>query len=276
MTRMTLVLATAGLFAGTAGAEAGYVKSYIYLQKQGAVCRGIVQDKGGIYVSNDDDGVEWHIENLDCDEPAYVEIRSDISNTKELPWSCQTTYKVPDDVYFPPLCFFPHQPTYGGNYGFNVYVNCQSGQLCPPSDPEIAVDRDGLMPTLLNARVMTSAQFQRVPVTLVRYEGRCQARVASAVEVDKKIRAIEWTFENQCDKQAHYVDVRRVASTSTSKPMISRECSQTITLRDSPMLFRCPLERTLDTAPTYEYSVAVDCIGKGPCTPVKAKLTRAQ
>jgi hypothetical protein len=149
--------------------------------------------------------------------------------------------------------------------------------VCPHADPEIAVDRDGLTPTLLNARVRPSPQFLRVPVTLVPYAGgRCQGRVDQEVAVGKKIKAIEWTFENQCDKEAHYVDMRRMVSVSTGKPMISRECSQTIALRESPMVIRCPLENALDTAATYQYSVAVDCIGKAPCTPITAKLTRAQ
>jgi hypothetical protein len=275
MTRMRMVVMMAGLLAGAAGAEAGYVESYIYLQKQGAVCRGTVIDKGGVYVSNSDDGVEWHIENLSCDEPAYVEIKSDIANLMPLPPSCQTTYKVPDDTYFPPRCDFPHLPAYGGTYGFNVYVNCEPGHVCVPADPEIVVERDGLTPKLLNARVMPSAQFLRVPVTLVREGGRCQGRVAQDVAVDKKIKAIEWTFENQCDKEAHYVDLRRVLSVSTGRPMISRDCSQTVTLRQSPMVIRCPLENALDTAATYQYSVAVDCIGKAPCTPITATLKRA-
>ena len=275
MTRMRMVVMTAGLLAGAAGAEADYVESYIYLQKQGAVCRGIVIDKGGVYVSNAADGVNG-ISRTSVVTSRRRQIKSDIANLMPLPFGCQTTYKVPDDVYSPPRCNFPHLPAFNGSYGFNVYVNCVPGQVCVAADPEIVVERDGLAPKLLNARVTPSAQFLRVPVTLVPYEGRCQGRVAPAVAVDKKIKAIEWTFENQCDKEAHYVDVRQVVSVSTGKPMISRECSQTLTLRENPMVIRCPLDNALGTAPTYEYSVAVDCIGKGPCTPIKAKLTRAQ
>jgi hypothetical protein len=276
MTRMTLLFGVVGLFAGARGAEAGYVESHIYLQQQGTVCRATVVDKTGVFVSLYDDGVEWRIENLGCDEPAYVEIRSDIANLMPLPLSCQTTYKVPDDIYFPPRCDFPHLPSYDGTYGFNVYVNCEPGHVCPSADPEIVVERDGLHGRPLNVTSRPSAQFVRVPVTLVRNDGgRCEARVPPA-SVDKRIRGIEWTFENQCDKEAHYVDLRRVPSMSTGTPMLSRECGQTVTVRESRMFFRCRLDNALNTVPTDEYSVSVDCIGRATCTATKARLTRAQ
>jgi hypothetical protein len=273
MTRMNVTLAVAGILAWAAGVEAGYVERYIYLQKQGSVCRGTVVNKD-IWVSNSDDGVIWRIENQGCDEPAYVQFKSDIASMTELPPSCQRTYKVPDDVNLPPLCQFLHQTSAGGTYGYNVYVNCQPGPQCPAADPEIVVERDGGLTGLLNVRVSPPAHILRVPVTLTSKNGSCQAQVESAA-VGKRIRSIEWTFENKCG-EAHHVDLRRVPSIPTARPMVSRECNQTVTVGGSPMFVRCPLEDPLDTARTYEYSVAVDCIGKAPCTPTKATLTRAQ
>src|SRR4051812_31973382 len=126
MTRLKMAMGIAGFLACSAGAEAvGYVETYIYLQMQGSACRGFVVGnwiEKDSFVSNADDGLIWRIENLNCDEPAYVMIKADATGALQpLPGGCEGTYQVPGDVNLPPHCDFPYQPSSGGTYGYNVY-----------------------------------------------------------------------------------------------------------------------------------------------------------